>query len=125
MMIIKSYEFRIWVCFGHYNGGNTMTAAYTATLAPPFFNFSSILPSASAGIHELTRFALLLGPKNLSAPSKRFTSCSAHISPLLVFNASKNLDVSDFFGDGKWLTTVQGHSLKEKGQLLFLNITYS
>lgn len=25
------------------------------------------------------------------------------------------IDVSGFFGDGKWLTTVQAHSLKEKG----------
>ena len=31
------------------------------------------------------------------------------------------LDVSDFFGEGSWLMTVQEHSLQEGGQLLLLN----
>ena len=41
------------------------------------------------------------------------------------WESSGILDVSDFFGDGTWLTTVQAHSLKEEGQLLLLNITGS
>ena len=32
------------------------------------------------------------------------------------------LDVSDFFGEGSWLSTVQAHSLEEGGQLLLLNV---
>jgi hypothetical protein len=31
-------------------------------------------------------------------------------------------DVSDFFGEGSWLMTVQAHSLQEGGQLLLLNM---
>jgi hypothetical protein len=32
------------------------------------------------------------------------------------------LDVSDFFGEGSWLMTVQAHSLQEGEQLLLLNM---
>ncbi len=31
-------------------------------------------------------------------------------------------DVSDLFGEGSWLMTVQAHSLQEGGQLLLLNM---
>lgn len=32
------------------------------------------------------------------------------------------LDVSDFFGEGIWLMTMQAHSLQEGEQLLLLNM---
>src|ERR687891_741953 len=38
------------------------------------------------------------------------------------WESSGILDVSDFFGEGSWLSTVQAHSLEEGGQLLLLNV---
>jgi|Tabmets5t2r1_1033131.scaffolds.fasta_scaffold01831_6 hypothetical protein len=35
------------------------------------------------------------------------------------------LDVSDFFGEGIWLMTMQAHSLQEGEQLLLLNMDSS
>lgn len=41
------------------------------------------------------------------------------------WESSGIVDVSEFFGKGSWLVTVQAHSLQEGGQLLLLNVNGS
>jgi secreted PhoX family phosphatase len=41
------------------------------------------------------------------------------------WESSGILDVSDFFGEGSWLSSVQAHTLEEGGQLLLLNVESS
>jgi hypothetical protein len=38
------------------------------------------------------------------------------------WESSGILDVSDFFGEGSWLSTVQAHTIEEGGQLLLLDV---
>jgi hypothetical protein len=38
------------------------------------------------------------------------------------WESSGILDVSDFFGEGNWLTNVQAHTFEEGGQLLLLDV---
>ena len=38
------------------------------------------------------------------------------------WESSGILDVSDFFGEGNWLSNVQAHIIEDGGQLLLLNI---
>src|SRR5215212_9254387 len=109
MIIIKSYEFRIWVCFGHYNGGNTMTAAYISNFGSSFLQFLLYSSISKCRYPRANKICFVVRAKKSVCTFKRFASCSAHFSPLPVLSASENLDVSGFFGDGKWLTTIQGH----------------
>jgi hypothetical protein len=67
------------------------------------------------GSHFLTSTALYIMVANPANDSIKAIITSGN------WEFSGILDVSDFFGEGSWLMTVQAHSLQEGGQLLLLN----
>jgi hypothetical protein len=76
---------------------------------------SSTGKAAALGSHFLTSTALYITMANLANDSIKAIITSGD------WEFSGILDVSDFFGEGIWLITVQAHSLQEGGQLRLLN----
>lgn len=76
---------------------------------------SSTGNAAALGSHFLTNTALYIMMANPANDLIKAIITSGD------WEFSGIFDVSDFFGEGSWLMTVQAHSLQEGGQLLLLN----
>ena len=77
---------------------------------------SSTGKAEALGSHFLTSTALYITMANLANDSIKAIITSGD------WEFSGILDVSDFFGEGIWLMTMQAHSLQEGEQLLLLNM---
>ena len=76
---------------------------------------SSTGKAEALGSHFLTNTALYIMMANLTNDLIKAIITSGD------WEFSGIFDMSDFFGEGSWLMTVQAYSLQEEGQLLLLN----